>query len=234
MTKFNILYVEDDKETRENYTFLLKNFFTEVNSCSTGEEAINLYENNKFDLLIIDINLPFKSGLEVADYIRRKDDKINIIMLTAYSDRVRLLQAVSLKLEDYLIKPINDRKLIDTIDIIIKRIENSKNSKDMIYLTKELYWSSKFESLFYKNEEFNLTQKEQKLFKLLIKKIGLYIDRDELILSIWFEVIPDNTHNQKLTQLIYRFNKKIIERTSIKEQIIKNNYSFGYKIDLNN
>lgn len=230
MTEFKILFVEDDDETRENYTFLLQSFYSDVDSCSNGDEAITLYDKNLYDLIILDINLPLKNGIYVAEYIRKEDEFIPIIMLTAYSDRDRLLAAVSLKLEYYLIKPISDKKLINVINKIVQKNGKDKINKTVIVEDK-LVWTYKEETLFYKREEFKLTKKERILVRQLIDNIGMSIDNDTLILNIWSDVIPDDSHNQKLTQLIYRFNKKINDLTDIKTQLIKNNYSIGYKIE---
>ena len=231
MTKRKILYVEDDQEVRENYTLILETYFGEVVSSSCGKEALELYKKDKFSLLILDINLPHISGLEIAQYIRKKDQDTKIIMLTAYSDRDRLLKAVNLKLEAYLIKPVNRQVFVETVRKFLKNeaVQNSDNNS--IILDNNLIWNKKEKSLNLKNENIKLTKKEIILMTLLIENINTYVGSELIILKVWEDEFTDFSHNHKLTQLVYRLNKKLIDLTKSSKPLISNTYSVGYKIE---
>ena len=232
MSEVSVLYVEDDLETRENYTYLLELFFDKIYSSSNALDAQEIYNNHHIDLAIIDINLSEKiDGLELARNIRKKDEIISLIMFTAYSDRERLLQAVSLKLEAYLIKPITNDKFINLIKTFIEKKKSKKNKLKKIILQKNIYWDVNKNDIFINKKALNLTKKELLLVDYLIKRIGTFVEKDELIINIWHDEISDYSHNQKLTQLVYRLNKKIIDLRKVDLQIVKNNYSIGYKIE---
>ena len=231
MINKRILYVEDDYEVRENYTLILETYFGNVVSSSCGKEALELYKSDSFDLLILDINLPHLSGLEIAKYIRRNDSHTKIIMLTAYSDRDRLLNAVGLKLEAYLIKPASRETFVETIRNSLKDEHQIDSENEHIKLEGNLVCNKKEKSLIYKNIEIKLTKKEKVLVALLIENINSYIDTDTIILKVWEDDFTDFSHNQKLTQLVYRLNKKLMNITDLDKPLVLNNYSVGYKIE---
>ena len=125
MSNLTLLYAEDDPQSRKNYAFVLEEYFSEVYLAEDGREALDLYHEKKPDVLLLDISMPFIDGLEVAKTVREKNKEIPIIMLTAHSEQDILLRAVNLKLEEYLLKPINERDLRRVILKVIKEIQNS-------------------------------------------------------------------------------------------------------------
>lgn len=231
MAKARILYVEDDTEVRENYTLILDTYFGNVLSTGCGEEALELYKKNDFDLLILDINLPKMTGLELAHYIRKKDNNTKIIMLTAYSDRDRLLQAVNLKLESYLIKPVDSKTFVETVRTFIKKDSIADVEKNSIELFDKLLWDKEKQSLSFEEKNVKLTKKEIVLMSMLVKNINSFLDKDAIIQKVWEDEFTDFSHNQKLTQLVYRLNKKVMSLTKIEKPLISNTYSVGYKLE---
>jgi len=226
MYKPTILYAEDDRETRENFSMILHQFFDTVYVAENGKEALNLYHKYHPDILLLDIGMPYLDGLDVARAVRKSDTDIPIVILSGYSDRERLLSAVNLKLEAYLLKPIDNIQLKETILKLIKKIED----KELVPLRKELLWNKNTNMLIYQEEQVKITKKERLLLEILIKNIGNYISNDDLIIHIWQDDIPDHSHDNKLIQLIYRLNKKITHLLHCDEHLIENSYTLGYKI----
>ena len=226
MTKPTLLYAEDDLESRENCAFILKEYFSDIYLAQNGQEALSLYHEKHPDILLLDISMPLINGLDLVKTIRKDDPDTLAIMLSAHADREKLLSAVSLKLEAYLLKPVDDILLKDTIVKAIKQIQ----AKGSLYLRKDLIWDREHSLLIYKGKELKLTKKEHLLMQLLTHSLGMYISHDELIIHIWHDEIPDHTHDNKLIQLIYRFNKKIMERLSSPSHLIENSYTLGYKL----
>jgi len=221
MYKPTILYAEDDQEARENLAIILQQYFDIVYTATNGKEALNLYREKHPD-----ISMPCLNGLDVARIIRQADPAIPIIILSAYSDREKLLSAVNLKLEAYLLKPIDHTELTETILRLIDQIED----KEIIHLRKDLIWNRKNANLIYKEQQVKITKKERLLLHILTKHIGQYISNDELIIQIWQDDIPDHSHDNKLIQLIYRLNKKITELLQCDTHLIENGYTSGYRI----
>ena len=116
MTNLNLLYVEDDEEIIEDIDFFLKRHFSEITIAKDGEKALELFEEKKPDIIILDINIPKINGLKVAAKIREVNKKIPIIFLTAFSDKENLLQAINLHAFSYLIKPFKIDELINAIN----------------------------------------------------------------------------------------------------------------------
>jgi DNA-binding response OmpR family regulator len=226
MNKPTLLYAEDDKDTRDSFLLILHEYFDTIYIAKNGEEALTLYSEKKPDILLLDITMPLLNGLDLVKTIRKEDQSTPIIILSAHSDTENLLCAVGLKLEAYLLKPI-DLSLFDrTIKKIIRQVE----VKDIIYLGKELHWDSSRSSLIYKGKQIKITKKEKLLLELLSMNLGKYVSHDELILHIWCDEIPDHSHDNKLIQLIYRFNKKIMKQLSISSHLVENSYTLGYRL----
>jgi len=226
MYKPTLLYAEDDHDTRDNFLLILHEYFNTIYIAKNGEEALSLYTEKRPDILLLDISMPLLNGLDLVKAIRKNDQNTPIIILSALSDTENLLCAVGLKLEAYLLKPI-DLSLFDkTIKKIIKQVE----VRDIIYLRKELHWDTSRSGLFYKGEQIKTTKKEKLLLELLSMNFGKYVSHDELIIHIWCDEIPDHSHDNKLIQLIYRFNKKIMKELSISSHLVENSYTLGYRL----
>ncbi len=227
MSNLTLLYAEDDLQSRKNYAFVLKEYFSEVYLAEDGREALDLYHEKKPDVLLLDISMPFINGLDVVKLIRATNKDIPIIMLTAHAEQEKLLTAIPLGLSEYLLKPIDDRKLIDTIQKIIEKIK----SREIITIRKHLIWNKENSNLFYKEENIKLTKKENKLLTFLLSSLSEYFTHDTLILEVWDNEVPDASHDNKLQQLVYRLNKKINTVINSDTPLIENRYSLGYRID---
>ncbi len=226
MHDLTLLYAEDDTLIRKNLLYILKDYFKTIHVVTDGKEAIDVYHHEKPDIIILDICMPKIDGLEVAKLIRREDETTPLIMLTGHSDREKLLDAVNLKLEAYLVKPIDYSKL----DGILKKTIERVSDNHIIPLRKELIWDAQTQILRYKTDVIKLTKKEKLALTVLAQNINYYLSNDVLIYHIWNNEIPDNSHDNKLIQLIYRLNKKIDEQTHYRDKLIENSYTLGYRI----
>jgi DNA-binding response OmpR family regulator len=226
MYNYTILYAEDDKSIRDNFIILLEDMFSEIYIADNGKDALKQYIVKKPDIIILDIRMPIIDGLEVAKQIRKSDEKTPIIMLTGYSDKELLLNAVNLKLEEYIIKPIDFKKFQQTIDNIIERL----NTKHLISIRKNIQWDKKNNLLFCNNKIIKLTKKEQLVVHLLMENLNKFIENNRMIYHIWEDEMPDNSHDNKLIQLIYRINKKLQPYLSEDDKFIENSYTLGYRI----
>jgi len=226
MHNLTLLYAEDDTLIQENFLLLLKDYFDQIYVAHNGKEALDLYHEKEPDIIILDIYMPQIDGLSVAKEIREADEETPIIMITGHSDRELLLDAVSLKLEAYLVKPIDFTVLNNTLNKVIEKMAVDHT----IFLRNDLVWDSHNEILLHGEKIVKLTKKERLAMSILARNINKYVSNDALIYHIWDDEIPDNSHDNKLIQLIYRLNKKISEETNNDEKLIKNSYTLGYRI----
>ena len=170
--------------------------------------------------------MPKIDGLEVAQTVRETDKKTPIVMLTAHSEQERLMKAIPLGLSAYLLKPIDDMQLLKTVNSLISKIEQNRYIK----IDDDLQWHPKNALLYCGEVQINLTKKELLLVHSLMDVTGQYVTKDRLIMEIWEDEVCDFSHDNKLTQLVYRLNKKITSLTGNALPFIENAYASGYRI----
>lgn len=124
----NILYVEDDLSIQRTMTKYLNKFFLTVTIASNGNEALKLYEKDKFDIVITDLSMPQMNGLDMIEKIQQKDENQAIIITTAHGESNFLLSAIRAHVDGYLIKPFDyeelNFELFKTSQKIVKFREN--------------------------------------------------------------------------------------------------------------
>ncbi|MDB2405431.1 response regulator [Arcobacteraceae bacterium] len=221
-----LLYVEDDKLVRENYTEVFESYFTTVLTTDNGKEALKIYNENKIDVGIFDISIPGINGLNLTSQIREEDENIEIIIISAYSDRDKLLKAVSLKLFTYLIKPVPHNDLITTIENLVHKKTNHENIK----LANGYIWNATTKTLFYKDETIKITQKEIDIVELLFKNKNIYLSACQIQEYISNELVSGSDSCNGIIKILSRFKKKLNIQFDNDDFFIENCYGLGYKI----
>ena len=227
MKQFSLLYAEDDTSTRENLVYVLKNYFKNIYEAKNGEEALHLYKEHKVDIVLLDINMPKKNGLEVAREIRLSDTQIPIIIMTAYTDKEILLEAVKLKLEDYIVKPIDLGSAMNLIQKLLKNL----NTMQKVSIQDRLTYFKDSKELFFKEILIELTSQESKLLHLFAQDFQRFFTKEEIYEYIWDDAVEDINY-EKVRKLVSRFHSKINAVTNDKLTLIENRYSQGYKFKL--
>lgn len=167
---YTILFVEDEDIIRENYSLFLEQNFTKVITACDGLEAYESYVKHNPDILILDINIPKINGLDVLKKIRKDDFNTKVIILTAHTDVLYLLEASELKLSKYLVKPITRKKLQESLDSVIDEMSKYKVINiHKITINKEFYWDKKNSELVKNNKIVDLTVQEKRLLELFLK-----------------------------------------------------------------
>ncbi len=225
MGKPTLLYAEDDIKALENTIYLLKKYFSKIYSAVDGLDAFDSYIKHDPDIILLDINIPKLNGLELASKIREKDNETPIILLTAHSEKKKLLKAIDLQISSYIIKPFKIQELKDNITKVLKRIEISNNK---VRLDNNFSWNTNSYELFYKDTQIALTKNEILLIKILIENRSRFLTSSELSLEICTSEEDITGHNT--TQLISRFKKKISKQINSDYFFIENIYGSGYRI----
>jgi len=132
LQSFNILYLEDDKNLRLHTKDVLEDFVNNIYTVGTSTEAFNVLINNKVDVIISDILLENENGIDFLRYIKEdKNIQIPAILTTAHTDTKYLLDAIKLKVENYIVKPINIKELLNTLhDILLPVIQQKEIAKN--------------------------------------------------------------------------------------------------------
>ncbi len=133
---FNILYIEDEPELLKHTAAVLEDFVKNIFAVLTCKEALSVIQKNKVDIIITDINLKYENGIEFLKELKYDlGYDIPSIVATAYTDTDYLIDAIKLKVEDYIVKPINLKDLLNAIHDILLPIAQEKeinNSYNMI------------------------------------------------------------------------------------------------------
>jgi DNA-binding response OmpR family regulator len=222
---YSILYVEDEEEIRENYVQYLQRFYTNIFQAKTAEEAYKIYKNKKPDILIVDIRLPGKSGIEFLQDIRESDQSIKAIVLTAMSDIDTLVNATELKLTKYLIKPISRNELKEAIDQAVKEIvDYTTYANRIIYVNDSMHWDKDKEKLIFNGKEIFFTRKERALLGLLFENVNNVVKSEDIVFELWYDY--DDAKIASLKTLVKTLRKKL------PHNFIKNVFGVGYTVEV--
>jgi len=228
---FTLLYVEDDDLVRENFTEIFQTFFTTVLSTDNGDEALRIYETNSIDVAILDVNINGLDGISVATKLRENanDEELIILMISAYSDRDKLLRAINLQLFGYLIKPVKNKDLFNVLNNIVTIL----NEHSIVILGGEYTWNDSTQILLHREEELKLTKHEKMAIKLLIDNKNSYMSSCEIQEKIFAEKELGQNNCNNIVQLLSRLKKKMDNIHLSSEYFIENCYGIGYRITIN-
>ncbi len=213
-----LLYVEDELEVANLYIRYFKSKFKIVYTAHDGKKALELYEELKPDVVILDIDIPIMSGLNVAKKIRQRDTDTQLILLTAASDKETLFQAIELGLTTYLEKPVSR----ESLKIALNKLYLKTQLKLWIFEDKEYVWDIQTHELTCNDITIKLTKNEIKLFKLFLNKKNSAITYQDIYEYVWFENDNKNYSESAIKMLIAGL------RTKLPLNIIKNIYGIGY------
>lgn len=211
MTK--ILLIEDDEGIILPLSLYIKKENYSLVTCSDGKMAFEIFSKEKPNLVILDINLPNKSGLEVCEEIRNKYDT-PIIVLSARDSENDKLKLFDLGVDDYVAKPFSSRELMARITAILKRFEPKKKNKNWKYLE---FWpiilNSKQMTITCDGEEKIFTKTEFSILEYCIKNSQNIIKRE----SIMHDVMGyDNyIHDRTIDTHIKNIRKKLCGKITI-------------------
>jgi len=121
-----LLYVEDNENARVQTLKMLKNFFHDIDVAKDGQEGLQKYKKNSYDLVLTDINMPKMDGLEMSKEILKLNPEQYIIILSAYNDSENLEECIEIGITNFLHKPVDLEKIVNTIDKTVSALANKK------------------------------------------------------------------------------------------------------------
>ena len=132
LNQFNILYLEDDSDLLRHTTDILEDFVNNIYPVKTSKEAMEILLNKKVDVIISDILLEDENGIDFLKYLKEeKEIKIPTILTTAHTDTKYLLEAIKLKVENYIIKPIKVKELLNSLyDVLLPIVQQKEITKN--------------------------------------------------------------------------------------------------------
>jgi DNA-binding response OmpR family regulator len=222
-----IILIEDDYAISQNLTdFLIKEGF-HVENVYTGNDAIQVLEKNKFDLLILDVNLPGFDGYYICQEFRKNNTQIPILMLTAYDELEDKMKGFDVGADDYLTKPFYMAEVLARVKSLLKRSNKQPDYQAPIWV-EDLSIDISTSKVLRAKQEINLTPREFNLLLMLVKAKGKIVTKKELNKEIWGGSLDE--HNNTIEVYINFLRKKIDKPFS--KQLIKTKIGFGYYLDI--
>ena len=220
MQKVKILIVDDEKNIREVIREYASLDGYEVMEADSGVKALELLNNNKFDLMILDIMMPVMDGFTLLNSIP-KEKRIPTIILSARDDEVDKLEGFDRGIDDYLCKPFSPRELMARVKAVLKRTKGNVDS----YSYDKLVVNFLEHTIRIDDKEINVTPKEFEILKYFINNKRIAISREQLLNKIWgYDFYGDDrtvdTHIKMLRNNLGRYRDLIITVRGI-----------GYKFD---
>ncbi len=224
-----ILLVEDDANIIQNLKELLQGEGFEVVTTMKQSSALDILDEERFDLILLDISLPDGSGYAIcsaakADTPGNKNKDVPIIFITAYDDEASAVTGLDMGADDYITKPFRPRELVSRIKNILRRNDKTKSVIEI----GDLKVDSLKGTVHKGNEEIFLSVLEYRLLLVFLNNKGIVLSRNKLLEEIWDiagEFVNDNT----LTVYIKRLREKI-EDDPQNPTIIKTIRGLGYKV----
>ncbi|DAB37940.1 MAG: regulator [Sulfuricurvum sp. GWF2_44_89] len=199
----SVLFAEDDTITRTQMGEILEMLFAKVYVAEDGEEAYQIYEEEFPDIIITDIKMPKKDGLNLIKRVRQNNYSIPIVLMTSFAEQELLLDAANLSIDGYLVKPVELEKLTFTV---CRAIQRTHKNEGLIILGKKLFYNSATKELYFNGSVVSLGMKEQELLLLLINNRHKTISKDEIGKVLWpLDPICDSA----IKNIVLRLRKKL-------------------------
>lgn len=224
MSKKRILYVEDDETLAFLTTDNLEQHYEVVHS-NNGKDAFELFCNANFDLCVFDIMLPNMDGFEIVEAIRKRNQEIPIIFLSAKTLKEDRIKGLKLGADDYLIKPYSIEELILKIEIFLNRSQKNTTTSLQVYTIGSFSFEPENYLLINSKERITLTDRESALLKLFLDNANSVLKREKILTSLWGN--DDYFSGRSLDVYISRLRKFIKDESDVK---IENIPRVGFKL----
>lgn len=227
MSSYKILYAEDD----ETLAFLTKDNLEqngyEVVHCNDGVLCMEAFRKENFDICILDIMLPKKDGFEIAADIRKVNNDVPIIFLSAKTLKEDRIKGLKLGADDYLVKPFSIEELALKIEIFLKRSQKNAIAEKVSYSVGRYKFDTNNYVLTFEDQKITLTQRESELLKLFLDNKNKVLKREQILTSLWGD--DDYFMGRSLDVFISRLRKILSTESHIS---IENLHGIGFKFNI--
>ena len=228
---YNILVCDDDKEIVKAIEIYLKKQGYNVYKAYNGNECLQVLKNNNISLIILDIMMPEKDGIETLNEIR-EGYNLPVIMLSAKSEDQDKIEGLNLGADDYVTKPFNPLELIARVNSGIRRYTSlgskSEEESSLIYRTGDLIINDDTKEVTVDGKEIKLTPTEYNILKFLTKNKGIVYSIDKIYENVW----EDEAYGaDNIIAVHIRHIREKIEIDPKNPKYLKVIWGIGYKIE---
>lgn len=183
MSNGHILVVDDESRIRDIIKQYLQFEGFTFAEAQNGQQAVEMFAADKYNLLVMDVMMPFMDGITALRIIREKSD-VPVILLTAKGEEYDKVFGFDLGADDYMVKPFSPKELMARIRAILKR-SAKKEVKDEIYSYKSIVVNSLAYEVKIDGKKLNITPKEFEILLYFVRNKGMVITRESLLNEIW-------------------------------------------------
>jgi len=225
---YKVLIADDNKQIVSILSeYCKKNNFI-VSTVFNGEDALKEVEENKFDIVLLDVMMPKKDGFDVCREVR-KFSNVPIIMITARGEDYEKIMGLEIGADDYIVKPFSPGEIIARINAILRRITPKNDDSEKIFSFDNLEIDLNNFTVKINNKIISLTKKETEILWTLVTNQNKVFTRENLLDLIWgFDYFGDSrtvdTHIKRLRAKLDNYEHK--------KWNIKTIWGVGYKFDI--
>lgn len=184
---YEVLIVEDEKKIADTLKTGLEELQYKVTLAYNGMEGTKMLVSRKFDLIILDLNLPYVHGYELCQLIRNQDARVPIIILTAFNLLENKVKGFDLGADDYISKPFEFRELVARMQALLRRLDLQQSMDESATLLQfeDLELNLYTKEVRRQGKKISLTAKEMQLLEYFMRYPGKVISRDEISRNVW-------------------------------------------------
>jgi DNA-binding response OmpR family regulator len=224
-----VLLAEDD----DSLGFVIKDNLEvagyEVQWCVDGDLAIKEYQQQKFDIVLLDVMMPNKDGFAVAKKIRQLSDVMPILFITARDMEEDRLKGFSLGGDDYIAKPFSMKELIARMEVFLRRTKKVGSAHGEEVMIGQLKFVFSELKIYGPDSTNNLTQKEAELLDFLSKHQNQILKREEVLLNVWGK--DDYFLGRSMDVFITKMRKHFKQDPNINLETI---HGIGFRLNVTN
>jgi len=223
MGNINILIVEDERRLAEILKKQLEESGFTAEIASDGYTGRQLVEKNKYNLIILDINLPLINGYDLCREIRKMNNKIPIIMLTAFGTPENKIAGFDVGADDYVVKPFDYRELLARVNVFLRRSDSDITVPEKLKMA-DLELDLKTKTVIRAGKKIDLTAKESLLLETFLRNCDKLLSREFIIEQVWGIDFDPNTN---IIDVYVNYLRKKIDR-DFKPKLIHTKFGFGF------
>ncbi len=208
MTKRCILTIEDDPAIRRGIVDALEYAGYAVLQTGDGIDGAHLAVHRQYDLLLLDLVLPGKSGLEILQLVRETRPTLPVIILTARGDEQDRVAGLRQGADDYMVKPFSVKELLARVEAVLRRTPERPADIELVTLPGGCADLARCEVRFDDGQRVELSEKEIELLRYLARHSGRAISRDELLGNVW-RISPQGVSTRTIDMHIARLREKL-------------------------
>ncbi len=203
-----ILVVEDDAAVRQGVVDALSFSGYEVISAADGREGMERALRASYQLMLLDLVMPYHSGFEVLEALRKERPGQPVIILSARGEEADRVKGLTMGADDYVVKPFSVRELLARVDAVLRRSSEREVGEDVFEFAGGRVDFSRREVLLNGGARKELSERESELLRYLISNRGRAVAREELLQQVW-RIDPKNIETRTIDMHVAHLREKL-------------------------